>query len=279
MAQYPEARPAPRGRDAGVGLRLRPRFRGGQGASFQPDPSFLSVHLWLPLAAFAAVLALATTGRADLWLADLIYDWGGGAWSLRDGFLTEHVLHRAGRDLSAAAWLLALAAWALACARQGLRHLRMPLAYLLVATLLSTLLVAWIKSWSNVDCPWDLMRYGGSRPYLGLLDQRSPGTGRGACFPAGHASGGYAWMASYFFLSAVRPRWRRLGLAAGIGLGLLFGVGQQLRGAHFLSHDLWTAAICWATAALLSLVFRVRLERGDAGAAPAMAPGLPGRTA
>ena len=34
------------------------------------------------------------------------------------------------------------------------------------------------------------------------------------------------------------------GLVDGTG----FGVAQQLRGAHFLSHDLWTAAICWFTA-------------------------------
>jgi hypothetical protein len=28
-------------------------------------------------------------------------------------------------------------------------------------------------------------------------------------------------------------------------MGVVFGATQQLRGAHFLSHDLWTAAICW----------------------------------
>jgi membrane-associated PAP2 superfamily phosphatase len=39
-------------------------------------------------------------------------------------------------------------------------------------------------------------------------------------------------------------------------LGLLFGFSQQLRGAHFLSHDLWTLAICWGTALGLFLWFR-----------------------
>ncbi|WP_210763428.1 hypothetical protein [Xanthomonas hydrangeae] len=28
----------------------------------------------------------------------------------------------------------------------------------------------------------------------------------------------------------------------------MYGGVQQLRGAHFLSHDLWTAMICWCTA-------------------------------
>jgi membrane-associated PAP2 superfamily phosphatase len=32
------------------------------------------------------------------------------------------------------------------------------------------------------------------------------------------------------------------------GTGMVFGLSQQLRGAHFLSHDLWTAALCWLVA-------------------------------
>ena len=98
-----------------------------------------------------------------------------------------------------------------------------------------------------MDCPWDLLRYGGQRPYVELLHLRPIGLTRGACFPAGHASAGYAWMALYFFFLMARPQWRWWGLAAGAGAGLLFGLSQQLRGAHFLSHDLWTAMICWAT--------------------------------
>jgi membrane-associated PAP2 superfamily phosphatase len=35
------------------------------------------------------------------------------------------------------------------------------------------------------------------------------------------------------------------GLAIGIGVGSLFSFAQQARGAHFLSHDLWSAFIAW----------------------------------
>jgi len=109
-----------------------------------------------------------------------------------------------------------------------------------------------------MDCPWDLLRYGGTHPRVGLFGLRPAGLGRNHCFPAGHASGGYAWLALYFFFLAVRPGWRWAGLAAGACLGLVFGVSQQLRGAHFLSHDLWTIAICWTTALALHVAFRRR---------------------
>lgn len=216
---------------------------------------FLLTHIWVPAVAFALVNAALTLLHGDAWLADRLYAWQGHRWTLQGSFVTEQVVHLLGRDLSAMAWLCVLAGWIVACTRESLAPWRRPLAYLAIATLLSTALVAWVKSWSNMDCPWDLVRYGGDRPYIGLFALRPVGLSRGICFPAGHASAGYAWMALYFFFLITRPRWRGFGLALGISLGALFGISQQLRGAHFLSHDLWTAAICWFTALGVYLLF------------------------
>jgi membrane-associated PAP2 superfamily phosphatase len=32
-------------------------------------------------------------------------------------------------------------------------------------------------------------------------------------------------------------------------LGIVYGLGQMLRGAHYPSHMLWTGWICWAVTA------------------------------
>jgi membrane-associated PAP2 superfamily phosphatase len=101
------------------------------------------------------------------------------------------------------------------------------------------------------DCPWDLLRYGGDRAYFGWYSSRPASMPDASCFPAGHAGAGYAWVALYFFFLARRPGWRWRGLAIGLGAGAIFGAAQQLRGAHFLSHDLWTLMICWSMALLL----------------------------
>jgi membrane-associated PAP2 superfamily phosphatase len=243
-------------------LRLAP----GQGG---PGPRFYLIHAWLPLIAFAAMVLWTMVFGGDQWLADRMYAWQGSHWQLRHDFVTEQLIHRLGRDISTMAWLTVLAAWIVARTRPGWGSLRRPLAYLLVSVAVSTALVAWVKSWSNMDCPWDLARYGGAREYVGLFAMRPLGMSRGACFPAGHASGGYAWLALYFFLWSVRPRLRWLGLAVGAGMGLVFGFSQQLRGAHFLSHDLWTLAICWATALGLFLWFRRRLVVTESASVPA----------
>ena len=221
------------------------------------SPGFLAAH-WGPVLLLATGAMLMAASGWDQALADRLYAAQGQGWPLRSAFATERLIHIGGRDLSTVAWLGVLAAWLVARTRGVLSAWRTPLAILLASTLLATAVVAWIKSWSNMDCPWDLARYGGVREFVGLLSLRPVGMPRAACFPAGHASAGYAWMALYFFLLATRPGWRWVGLSAGLLLGLLFGGAQQLRGAHFLSHDLWTAAICWTCALGGYLVFHRR---------------------
>lgn len=211
----------------------------------------------------AALLLLANTMFAiDQRVADTLYTLEGHRWALKNTVATNLVIHQAGRDLSVLAGIAVLVAclWTL-CSERG-RRWRKPLAYLLLSTVLATTLVAWIKTWSNMDCPWDLARYGGERPFIGLFQVRPVGLERGVCFPAAHASAGYAWLALYFFLGVVRPQWRMHGLVIGAGTGLLFGISQQLRGAHFFSHDVWTFAICWGTAAGLYCLFWPAQESG-----------------
>lgn len=209
-----------------------------------------------PLCVAALLLALDVAFGLDQRLADALYAWQGHHWALRHALVTEGLLHRAGRFASLFAWLAVLGAWVASLRSVRAQAWRKPLAYLLLSTLVSTALIAWMKSWSSVDCPWDLLRYGGSHPMLGMFDARPSGLrGGGHCFPAAHAGSGYAWVALSFCLGMVRPRWRNAGLMLGLSVGAVFGFVQQLRGAHFLSHDLVSLALCWSVAALLHRAF------------------------
>lgn len=220
-------------------------------------------HLWWPLAVFVVAIVAIESYALDWHIARALYDWQGYRWLLKHWFVTETLIHRVGRNASIVAWLGIVVAWIVAMRRPVDAARRAPLGYLALSVLLSTLAVSWIKSWSNMDCPWDIDGLGGVRPYLTLFELRSTSLPRASCFPAGHASGGYAWMALYFFFAMTRPPWRLRGLAVGLAAGLLFGIGQQLRGAHFLSHDLWTAAICWFVALGLYALFVSREERRE----------------
>ncbi|WP_343225523.1 phosphatase PAP2 family protein [Novilysobacter antarcticus] len=193
------------------------------------------------------------SAHGDFLLADLLYAAQGNAWALRDSWITTTLVHEAGKAVSAAAWLGVLIAWLWSLVDSRLTHWRRPLGYLVFATLAGSVAVSLLKAGSGMDCPWDLQRYGGLQPFVGLFESRPQSMGHAACFPAGHASAGYAWVTLYFFFHAVQPRLRWAGLALALAAGALFGISQQLRGAHFLSHDVWTLMICWLVALAGSL--------------------------
>ena len=181
-----------------------------------------------------------------LWAGGLLH-WEGGTWALKQSVWLEDVLHRGGRRLSQVAWagLLVATLWRW---RSPDATWTRPAARLLLAVFASIACVAALKSLTHMDCPWDLAGLGGQRAYVGLFEARPASMGPAACFPAAHAAGGYAWVALYFFFLHVAPRWRRAGLGIGLIAGLVFGLAQQLRGAHFLSHDVASLAVCWAIA-------------------------------
>ena len=239
-----------------------PRSRLCDGAAFHV------LHLWVPVIVFLALTTLLMGLHWDFWLADRLYALEGHAWTLQSAYVTQDLLHASGRQASKNAWFVLLLVLLISLFAPPVRQWRRPLAYLLLATLLSTVAVGALKRYTNMDCPWDLLRYGGSHSYYGLLTDRPPSLGRAQCFPGGHASAGYAWIALYFFFSATRRRWRWWGLGFGLATGFLFGIAQQLRGAHFLSHDLWALMICWLVAlALQRLMLCGRPAPGSSGAA------------
>src|SRR3546814_17437010 len=100
-----------------------------------------------------------------------------------------------------------------------------------------------MKSWTHVDCPWDLVGFGGTRSYHDLLAALPAHVPHGQCFPAGHASAGHAWVALLFFFGRTRPQWRWQELDAGLCAGLVLRFSQHHLGAHFTSHDTWTMMV------------------------------------
>ncbi len=132
--------------------------------------------------------------------------------------------------------------------------MRYTLRVVVASLVLVPLLVSLLKSVSIHACPWDLMRYGGQAPYLRLFDSLPALASPGHCFPAGHASSGL-WLAA-FSVYWLPNQPRRAAIAFGIGLipGILLGWVQQMRGAHFLTHTLWSL---WLTGLIVVVAARL----------------------
>jgi membrane-associated PAP2 superfamily phosphatase len=212
------------------------------------SPAFWRLHAWWPLLAFTLAFAVLEVFSLDRVIAREWYynvhasQWlgaGSGEWWARG------LLHTGGRWMVRGVAVTALVLWALSFGVKGLRQWRQSAGFVLLSMLSATLIVGGLKAVTNVDCPWDLAGFGGDSPYVALFADRPDALTRAQCFPGAHASSGFALMCFYFVF---RDRSRRIArgmLWGGLAVGIAFSIGQEARGAHFLSHDLTSAAIVW----------------------------------
>jgi membrane-associated PAP2 superfamily phosphatase len=161
------------------------------------------------------------------------------------------LLHTGGRWFVRVIALAALLTWIGSFRGRRFSKLRRGAAFAFLALVLSTALVGSMKAVTNVDCPWDLTGFGGDRPYVELFADRPDALPHAKCFPGAHSSSGFALIFGYFLLRDSSRRRARWALAGGFLVGVLFALGQEARGAHFLSHDLTSAGIVWFVQVLL----------------------------
>jgi membrane-associated PAP2 superfamily phosphatase len=226
----------------------------GEVAMTLETAAFLRHHCKYPLYFLVAASALIITFNVDKTIADYFYQLQGKSWLWKNTWLAETVLHKGGRTFSILLALLVLVVLVASYFYSQWNRLQKPLWYLLLALLGSSLLVSALKASLAISCPWEFEIYGGHLPYVNVIQQLQLRNGDG-CFPAGHASAGYCWVALYFFGLYFKSPLRWTGLGGALFAGIIFGFAQQIRGAHFISHDLWTLAICWFFCLALYLLF------------------------
>lgn len=207
--------------------------------------------LWAAIALLAAAFFVFEYTGLDLAIQDQLYDFARHQW-LIDG--ADSGLRLAFYDLpKILIILLGVGLLVLVIGPRTWREHWCPAArsrkHLFVATLTLASVpsfVGLLKSTTNVFCPSSIRRYGGGVPYVRVVecfpDQDRP-AGRGRCFPAGHASGGFALVA-LAGLAATRSGQVRA-IMLGLGVGGAMGFYQMAKGAHYLSHTAITALIAW----------------------------------
>ena len=212
--------------------------------------------LAITLAALALLLAWDASA-GDLALTRLFASARG--FALRDSVWTATLLHDGGR-LLAWALLVTLVVAALRAPRGRSPALpgRAERWRWLGVMLLCLLVVPLLKRASTTSCPWDMAEFGGTARYVSHWAYGQFDGGPGHCFPSGHAVAAFAFFGLYFQWRDHDARRARRWLALVLGGGLLFGVAQLARGAHHISHTLWSAWVCWALSAAAAAAFRDR---------------------
>ncbi|VVS90676.1 phosphatase PAP2 family protein [Desulfoluna spongiiphila] len=206
----------------------------------------------LGVAVLAAVMALFEMTDLDLWVQDRLFNVETGLWLVdRDAPVPRLLFYTGIKGAIIAFGVALLVAYGLSFRKKGgggsgVFFSRQRCLMMILALSVVPLTIASLKDVTNIYCPSQIERYGGDRPYVKLFEPypaacRSCDSGR--CFPAGHASGGFALMVLTHVFR--KKRHKMAGLVTGLALGWVMGGYQMMKGAHFLSHTVVTMVAAW----------------------------------
>ncbi len=183
----------------------------------------------------------------DMWLQKLLYHESTRSWLWdRTERISQFLLYDGIKVLIVIFGLGMIAGLFVMRKSTFVRQYRKGIVIVSLSLILVPLTVAGLKATTNVACPRDLTEFGGNIPYIKLFDRYPPGEipqQRQRCYPAGHASGGFALMSLFFLFHTARNRKRAL--LFGITTGWLMGTYKMLIGDHFLSHTIVSMLLAW----------------------------------
>ncbi len=209
-----------------------------------------------------AIAAIGTWTNLDVNLANGLYDTALRDFPLHHSWWAERFSHEILKIFFTvmAVAIIAAVVWDIVRPHRRWNPLfRVQARVLALCAVAVPLVISVLKKASVSHCPWDLTMYGGAEPYVRLFDVLPLGAHAGHCLPAGHASSALWLVVIGVFWLPARPRMALAMSALGLSVGVALGYIQQLRGAHFLTHTLWSIWLACAIAlAIVTLLPRVR---------------------
>lgn len=137
--------------------------------------------------------------------------------------------------------------------RPSLQPYRRGLIILLASSVFVPLVIGSLKAVTNMPCPKNVETFGGTYPHTCVWEKYGNNEclkEKQKCWPAGHASGGFALMALVFLFRTKKAKMAALALALTVGWSM--GTYKMLIGDHFLSHSVITMVLAWLIILLIA---------------------------
>lgn len=197
---------------------------------------------------------IARSGTFDFWVSQYFFDPVTRTFPLEHNHRLFFWGHTVLKKISVIIWLLSIGLAVASIRLKALRQWRRALLLFIVMGGCVSLVVQSLKGSSIHACPYDLAMYGGKDFWFPLFDTITMAVHKGRCWPGGHASAGFVLIAGYFALREQAPSWARGILIGSLVLGAVMSAVQVVRGAHFVSHNLWSLWFSWAVCATISML-------------------------
>ena len=193
------------------------------------------------------VIFLFQVTELDIFIQSFFYDFETKKWLVdKNEPILKFLLYDGLKNLLLLFGVLILLSLIFLRKKNLIQEYKKGLIIVLLSAIFIPIIIGTLKNISNTPCPCNIVYFNGTYPDIKVFDfypKDFQQTSKAKCWPAGHASGGFALMSLFFLFK--NPINQKLGLIGGLIVGWSMGTYKMLLGDHFLSHTIITMIISW----------------------------------
>ena len=194
-----------------------------------------------------AVIALFQFSNLDIFVQNFFYNFESKVWLIdKDEPILKFFLYDGMKIFLILIAVAILFSLVFLRKKRLIQEYKKGLIIVLLSAIFVPLMIGSLKAISNTPCPCNIVNFNGVYPDIKVFDSYPKDfiqPSKAKCWPAGHASGGFALMALFFLFKT--PKNQKKALIGALIVGWSMGSYKMLLGDHFLSHTLITMIMAW----------------------------------
>lgn len=210
-------------------------------------------QLWMSAVALIITVVFFGVSGTDIWVQNHFYNPITQQWLIdHDEPVLKFIFYDGIKRLIIIVDVVILITLIIGWKMPSLALYRKGLVIVLLSGIFVPVVVGSFKALTNLPCPKNLEIYGGNYPHTCVWEKYPKSfcqKGKIKCWPAGHASGGFALL-SLIYLFRTRKAKIIAGTSA-MAIGWSMGTYKMLIGDHFLSHTFITMVMAWFIVSLI----------------------------
>jgi len=202
----------------------------------------------------AASIFLFGYSTIDLWIQDAFYNTHTHQWILdRDLQPYRFIFYDGIKAVLILFALCMLATLLLGRKYPLIQRYKRGILIVVLSAIVVPITASSLKKQTNMPCPKHAKHYGGIYPHVAVWEHYPKTFTQPEhiqCWPAGHASGGFALLSLFFLFKSRRNRRRAVCFA--LATGWIMGGYKMLIGDHYFSHTWITMLLSWLLILLIA---------------------------
>lgn len=194
-----------------------------------------------------AVIALFQFSHLDIFVQSFFYNFDSKSWLIdKDEPILKFFLYDGMKIFLILIAVAILFSLIFLRKKKIIQEYKKGLIIVLLSAIFIPLMIGSLKAISNTPCPCNIVNFNGIYPDIKVFDSYPKDfvqPSKAKCWPAGHASGGFALLSLFFLFKSQKNRKKSIIFALLVGWSM--GLYKMFVGDHFLSHTIITMVLSW----------------------------------